>query len=148
MYRVLFRSFLKINFHYESDRRYLFFQHQSAWNENWNRFFFYLRKENGGSGVLINVIVNSIDNSNLPVVCRYCRLIIFFYQCRDLLIYTSVFTTWFSKNCPHIASASGLILADAKLHAQVHSFRLSHMTSSLLEEFSRNKSDSKDTDQR
>lgn len=47
----------------------------------------------GGSGVLINVIVNSIDNSNLPVVCRYCRLIIFFYQCRDLLIYTSVFAT-------------------------------------------------------
>lgn len=41
-------------------------------------FFFYLRKENGGSGVLINVIVNSIDNSNLPAVCRYCRLIIFF----------------------------------------------------------------------
>lgn len=79
MYRVLFRSFLKINFHYESDRRYFIFQHQSAWNENWNRFFFfYLRKENGGSGVLINVIVNSIDNSNLPVVCRYCRLIIFF----------------------------------------------------------------------
>lgn len=79
MYRVLFRSFLKINFHYESDRRYFIFQHQSAWNENWNRFFFYLRKENGGggSGVLINVIVNSIDNSNLPVVCRYCRLIIF-----------------------------------------------------------------------
>lgn len=86
MYRVLFRSFLKINFHYESDRRYFIFQHQSAWNENWNRFFFYLRKENGGSGVLINVIVNSIDNSNLPVVCRYCRLIIFF---------TNVETFWY-----------------------------------------------------
>lgn len=90
MYRVLFRSFLKINFHYESDRRYLFFQHQSAWNENWNRFFFYLRKENGGSGVLINVIVNSIDNSNLPVVCRYCRLIIFF---------TNVETFWYIQVC-------------------------------------------------
>lgn len=79
--------------------------------------FFYLRKENGG-GFLINVIVSSVDNSNLPVVCRYCRLIIFFYQCRDLLVYTSVFATWFSKNCPHITSASGLILADAKVHAQ------------------------------
>lgn len=42
----------------------------------------------------------------------------FFYQCRDLLVYTSVFATWFSKNCPHITSASGLILADAKVHAQ------------------------------
>lgn len=79
--------------------------------------FFYLRKENGG-GFLINVIVSSVDNSNLPVVCRYCRLIIFFYQCRDLMVYTSVFATWFSKNCPHITSASGLILADAKVHAQ------------------------------
>lgn len=58
-------------------------------------FFFLLkeRKWGGGSGVLINVIVNSIDNSNLPVVCRYCRLIIFFYQCRDLMVYTSVFAT-------------------------------------------------------
>lgn len=146
MYRVLFRSFLKINFHYESDRRYFIFQHQSAWNENWNRFF--LLEERKWGGGLINVIVSSVDNSNLPVVCRYCRLINSFYQCRDLLVYTSVFATWFSKNCPHITSASGLILADAKLHAQVHSFRLSHMTSSLLEDSSRNESDFKDTDQR
>lgn len=54
-------------------------------------FFFYLRKENGGSGVLINVIVNSIDNSNLPVVCRYCRLIIFFF--------TNVETFWYIQVC-------------------------------------------------
>lgn len=77
MYRVLFRSFLKINFHYESDRRYFIFQHQSAWNENWNRFFL-LEERKWGGGFLINVIVSSVDNSNLPVVCRYCRLIFFF----------------------------------------------------------------------
>lgn len=44
----------------------------------------------GGSGVLINVIVNSIDNSNLPVVCRYCRLIILF---------TNVETFWYIQVC-------------------------------------------------
>lgn len=97
------------------------------------------RKRGGGSGVLINVIVNSIDNSNLPVVCNV-----------ETFWYIQVCLQPVSAKIVHIiiASASGLILADAKLHAQVHSFRLSHMTSSLLEEFSRNESDSKDTDQR
>lgn len=53
-------------------------------------FFFYLRNESRGGGV-IYVIVSSIDNSNLPVVCRYCRLIIFFF--------TNVETFWYIQVC-------------------------------------------------
>lgn len=36
----------------------------------------------GGGGLIIYVIVSSIDNSNLPVVYRYCQLIMF-CQCRN-----------------------------------------------------------------
>lgn len=50
-------------------------------------FFFYLRNESRGG--VIYVIVSSIDN--LPVVCRYCRLIIFFF--------TNVETFWYIQVC-------------------------------------------------
>lgn len=52
-------------------------------------FFFYLRNESRGE-CDIYVIVSSIDHSNLPVVCRYCRLIIFF---------TNVETFWYIQVC-------------------------------------------------
>lgn len=109
--------------------------------------FFYLRKENGG-GFLINVIVSSVDNSNLPVVCRYCRLIFFFlpmsrpsgiYKCVCNLIQQKL-----STYCKRFRFDS----CWRKSACSVHSFWLSHMASSLLEDSSRNESDFKDTDQR